>query len=60
MNAAAAPENAALTDSRLAALCAETVRQAFVEFDEEFRVITLRARDRFLARDCASGACGPG
>ncbi|HEY0370205.1 MAG TPA: isocitrate dehydrogenase kinase/phosphatase AceK regulatory subunit, partial [Chthoniobacterales bacterium] len=52
MNVAAAPnESAALTDSRLAALCAETVQRAFVDYDERFLVITLRARDRFLARD---------
>src|SRR5215218_4114197 len=51
MTAAAAPEIAALTDSRLAALCAETVQRAFVDFDEQFHGITLRARDRFLVRD---------
>jgi len=45
------PERADLTDSRLAALCAETVQRAFLEYDERFRAITLRARERFLARD---------
>jgi hypothetical protein len=44
-------ERADLTDSRLAALCAETVRGAFLEYEERFRAITLRARERFLARD---------
>ena len=44
-------ERADLTDSRLAALCAETVQRVFLEYDERFRAITLRARERFLARD---------
>ena len=44
-------ERADLTDSRLAALCAETVQRAFLEYDERFRAITIRARERFLARD---------
>src|SRR5881398_2325938 len=44
-------ERGDLTDSRLAALCAETVRRAFLEYEERFRAITLRARERFLARD---------
>src|SRR4051794_19302982 len=48
---AARNETAALTDSRLAALCAETVLRAFSEFDDQFQLITRRARDRFLARD---------
>ncbi len=41
----------ALTDSRLAALCAEATRDAFVEFETQFDEITRRARERFLARD---------
>lgn len=45
------PASVTLTDSRLAALCAETARYAFVDYDEQFHTITLRARDRFLARD---------
>ena len=45
------PERGDLTDSRLAALCAETVQHAFLEYEERFRAITLRARERFLARD---------
>ncbi|HEV2096862.1 MAG TPA: bifunctional isocitrate dehydrogenase kinase/phosphatase [Chthoniobacterales bacterium] len=44
-------ESAALTDSRLSALCAETTQSAFVEYDEQFHTITLRAKERFLARD---------
>ena len=41
---------AALTDSRLAALCAQTARQAFLDYQERFHEITRRARERFLAR----------
>lgn len=51
MTAGAAPEVAALTDSRLAALCAETVQRAFLDYNEQFHAITARARERFLARD---------
>ncbi|HEX8680448.1 MAG TPA: isocitrate dehydrogenase kinase/phosphatase AceK regulatory subunit, partial [Chthoniobacterales bacterium] len=51
MNVAAAPETAALTNSRLAALCAEKVQRAVCDYDERFHAITLRARERFLARD---------
>jgi isocitrate dehydrogenase kinase/phosphatase len=40
-----------LTDSRLAALCAEASRDAFVEYERHFDEITLRARHRFLNRD---------
>jgi isocitrate dehydrogenase kinase/phosphatase len=47
----ASSESAALTDSRLAALCAETVHRAFLDYDEYFHAITLRARERFLARN---------
>lgn len=39
------------TASRLAALCAETTRDAFVEFERHFDEITQRARDRFLNRE---------
>ena len=42
---------AALTDSRLAALCAEEARNAFGDYVARFDEITQRARDRFLARD---------
>jgi isocitrate dehydrogenase kinase/phosphatase len=44
---------ASLTDSRLAALCAETAQRAFQDYQERFHAITRRARDRFLARDLA-------
>jgi isocitrate dehydrogenase kinase/phosphatase len=40
-----------LTDSRLAARCAETAQQAFVDYQTRFNAITRRARERFLARD---------
>jgi isocitrate dehydrogenase kinase/phosphatase len=40
-----------LTDSRLAALCAEETRKALGEYEARFDAITRRARDRFLARD---------
>lgn len=40
-----------ITDSRLAALCSEQVKQAFLEYQGEFREITRRARQRFLERD---------
>jgi isocitrate dehydrogenase kinase/phosphatase len=47
----ASSESSALTDSRLAALCAATVHGAFLSYDEHFHAITLRARERFLNRD---------
>lgn len=47
----ASSESSALTDSRLAALCAATVHGAFLSYDEHFHAITLRARERFLSRD---------
>jgi len=43
--------SAALTDSRLAALCAEETRQALCAYETRFAEITRRARDRFLKRD---------
>jgi len=43
--------SAALTDSRLAALCADEARNAFRDYEARFDEITRRARDRFLARD---------
>jgi isocitrate dehydrogenase kinase/phosphatase len=46
---------AAITDSRLAALCAQKTQQAFLDYRERFHVITRRARERFLARDFAGG-----
>lgn len=41
------------TDSRLAAICAQTAHSAFLDYLERFAVITRRARERFLARDLA-------
>jgi len=45
------PASPHITDSRLAALCSEQVKQAFLEYQAEFREITRRARQRFLERD---------
>ena len=42
---------AALTDSRLAALCAEAAQHAFANYQRCFHEITRRARERFLAHD---------
>ncbi len=42
---------AALTDSRLAALCAEAAQHAFANYQGRFDEITRRARERFLAHD---------
>ena len=44
-------EYSSLTDSRVAALCAEATCDAVVEYERHFDEITRRARDRFLARD---------
>ena len=44
-------EPSPLTDSRVAALCAEATRDAVVEYERHFDEITRRARDRFLERD---------
>jgi isocitrate dehydrogenase kinase/phosphatase len=41
----------ALTDSRLATLCAQKTQQAFLDYQKRFHAITRRARERFLARD---------
>ncbi|PYK17942.1 MAG: hypothetical protein DME55_08410, partial [Verrucomicrobia bacterium] len=46
-----AQESSSLTDSRLAARCAETAQQAFFDYQRRFNAITQRARERFLARD---------
>src|ERR1700719_4073962 len=40
-----------LTDSRLAAVCAQTVLQAFNDYEARFHEITRNARQRFLSRD---------
>lgn len=47
--------SATLTDSRLAALCAEEARNAFREYEARFDEITQRARDRFLGREWRGG-----
>ena len=47
----ASSASAALTDSRLAALCAEAAQRAFANYQRRFDEITRRARERFLARD---------
>lgn len=49
-DSAGSPASAALTDSRLAALCAQTARQAFFDYQQRFHEITRRARERFMAR----------
>ena len=49
--AAHSPTVKALTDSRLAALCANAVYRAFLIYQTEFHLITGRAADRFLRRD---------
>ena len=48
-----AQDSSALTDSRLAAHCAETALEAFFDYQTSFNAITRRARERFLARDWA-------
>jgi len=48
-----AQDSSVLTDSRLAARCAETAQQAFFDYQIRFDAITQRARERFLARDWA-------
>jgi isocitrate dehydrogenase kinase/phosphatase len=52
-NETVAEDSSALTDSRLAARCAETALEAFFDYETRFNTITLRARERFLARDWA-------
>lgn len=42
-----------ITDSRLAALCAERMQAAFLDYHARFHEITDRARARFLERDWA-------
>src|ERR1051326_3710563 len=46
-----APGPRTSTDSRLAALCAGEIWQAFRRYEQRFDEITRRARQRFLARD---------
>jgi isocitrate dehydrogenase kinase/phosphatase len=45
------PRGKALTDSRLAALCADAAWRAFLNYRADFQIITGRAADRFLCRD---------
>jgi len=51
-----AQDSSTLTDSRLAARCAETAQQAFFDYQTRFNAITRRARERFLARDWAGSS----
>jgi len=44
-------DSPSLPSSRLAARCAETAHQAFLEYQARFNAITQRARELFLARD---------
>jgi isocitrate dehydrogenase kinase/phosphatase len=44
-------DSSSLTDSRLAACCAETALEAFFDYQTRFNAITRRARERFLKRD---------
>ena len=46
-------DSSALTDSRLAARCAETALEAFFDYQTRFDAITRRARERFVERDWA-------
>jgi len=48
-----AQDSSTLTDSRLAARCAEIAQQAFFDYQTRFNAITRRARERFLTRDWA-------
>jgi len=41
----------AVTDSRLAALCAQKTQEAFLNYQERFHAISRRARERFLTRN---------
>ena len=47
----ASSASAALTNSRLAALCAEAAQHTFADYQRRFDEITRRARARFLAHD---------
>jgi isocitrate dehydrogenase kinase/phosphatase len=51
-----AQDSSTLTDSRLAARCAEIAQQAFFDYLTRFNAITERARERFLARDWAGSS----
>jgi isocitrate dehydrogenase kinase/phosphatase len=51
VNQLSLPVSPRLTDSRLAALCAEEICTAFRGYEQRFDGITRRARERFLSRD---------
>ena len=51
MNPLLLPVSPPLTDSRLAALCAEEICAAFRRYEQRFEGITRRARERFLTCD---------
>jgi isocitrate dehydrogenase kinase/phosphatase len=51
LSAVAPNETTSLTDSRLAALCAQAAQHAFCGYLARFQEITRRARERFLSRD---------
>jgi isocitrate dehydrogenase kinase/phosphatase len=51
---------ASLTDSRLAALCADAAQRAFADYESRFYEITRRARQRFLASDWAGSYADAG
>ena len=51
LSAVVSPENAALSDSRLANLGARLIAEAYEGFESRFRIVTRRARVRFAERD---------
>ncbi len=51
MSEPSASASGTITDSRLAALCAQRIQEAFLDYEERFHEITGRARARFLQRD---------
>ena len=51
VNQSVAPANSSLTDSRLAALCADAAANAFLNYEARFKEITGRARHRFLSKN---------
>jgi len=53
------PRGKTLTDSRLAALCADAAWRAFLSYRADFNIITGRAADRFLRRDWLGAYADP-
>ncbi len=51
MSRSVPPVSTALTDSRLATVCAQTVQSKFDQYLADFEEVTQRARKRFLNRD---------